>query len=92
MSDADITKAGFARIATHLPGFKSALHELAGSDPLFMDLCEEYQLALSSLDAFTARPDAAERPEISEYRSLIIELETEIGNRLRQLTKRRVER
>ncbi|MFG1245169.1 hypothetical protein [Xanthobacter flavus] len=79
MSDTDIAKAGLVRIAAHFPGSECALHELACSDPAFLDLCVEYQLALSSLAGFTARPDAAARPEVAEYRSIIAELETEIG-------------
>lgn len=82
MSDSDIAKAGLARIAAHFPGSELALHELARSDPVFRDLCAEYQLALSSLAGFTARGDAAARPEITEYRAIIAELEREILRRL----------
>lgn len=67
-----------ARIAAHFPGSGGTLRALALSDPTFLDLCVEYQLALSSLAAFTSRPDAAVRPEVAEYRGIIAELETEI--------------
>ena len=73
-----IAKAGLAMIAAQFPGSENALHTLALSRPSFLDLCEEYQLAVSSLAALTARPDAAARPEVAEYWNIIAELKTEI--------------
>ena len=57
----------------------------AGADrPGFREICEEYALAQESLARFEARPDAAERPEIGDYRTVIAELESEIDRFLRE--------
>ena len=66
---------------------------LALADPAFREICEEYALAQESLARFEARPDAAERPEIGDYRTVIAELEGEIdriseGGRAEGLTTR----
>lgn len=86
MSDTDFTKAGLARIAARFPDLTGALHALARTDPAFLDLCEEYELASKSLAGFLTRIDSADRREIAEYRSLIAELETEIGELLRKVS------
>jgi hypothetical protein len=52
----------------------------------FAKLCEEYALALESLARFEARPDAAERAEVGEYRTVIAELEHEIARFLKETT------
>lgn len=88
MSDTDSADAVLARIAAHFPGAEGAFHKLAGADPAFRDLCEDYQLALSALAAFLARPDATERREVLEYRMIVTELQTEIDHRLKTLIER----
>jgi hypothetical protein len=65
------------------PGSANALRRLALSDPEFRGLCEDYALAKESLARFEARPDAAVRPEVGDYRSVIAELEMEFGRFLR---------
>ena len=52
--------------------------------PGFREICEEYALAQQSLAGFEARLDAAERPEIADYRTVIVELENEIYRFLRE--------
>ena len=49
----------------------------------FREICEEYAFAQRSLAGFEARLDAAERPEIGDYRAVIAELENEIDRYLR---------
>jgi hypothetical protein len=82
MADAEI--AGLARAVARFPEAAAALRRLALTDPEFREICEEYALAEQSLAAFEARPDAAERPEIGEYRTVIAELENEIDRFLKE--------
>lgn len=86
MSDTDLAQGGLARIVARFPGWEGALRSLARTDPTFLDLCEEYELASKSLASFLARSDWGNRPEIAEYRSIIIELETVIGRLLRKVS------
>ena len=70
MADADIAQTGLARAMARFPEAAAALRSLALSDPEFREICEEYALAQQSLAGFEARPDAAKRPEIGEYRAV----------------------
>ena len=78
MGDADFAQTGLAQAAARFPEAAGALHRLALTDPEFREICEEYALAQQSLAGFEARLDAADRPEIDDYRTVIAELENEI--------------
>jgi hypothetical protein len=84
MAKADIAEAGLARAVERFPGAAATLQRLALADPEFREICEEYALAQECLARFEARPDAAERSEISDYRTVIAELETEIDRILKE--------
>ena len=84
MADADIARTGLARAMAQFPGGAARLRRLALIDPVFREICEEYALAQESLARFEARPDAAERPEIGDYRTVIAELESEIVRYLKE--------
>ena len=84
MADADIAKTGLARAVARFPEGAARLHRLSMTDPDFREICEEYALAQQSLAGFEARPDAVERPEIGEYRTVISELESEIDRFLKE--------
>jgi hypothetical protein len=84
MANADIAQAGLARAVAHFPGAAATLHRLALTDPEFLEICEEYALAQESLAGFAARPDAAERPEVGDYQTVIAELEREIDRYLKE--------
>ena len=84
MAQADSAQTGLAQVAARFPTAAARLRRLALADPRFRELCEEYGLARESLARFEARPDAAERPEITDYRSVIAELEGEIDRFLRE--------
>ena len=84
MADADIAQSGLARAVTRFPEAAAALRRLALNDPEFREISEEYALAQQSLAGFEARLDAAERPEIGDYRTVIAELEGEIDRMLRE--------
>jgi hypothetical protein len=83
MEDTDITQTGLARAVARFPEAAATLRRLALTDPGFREICEEYALAERSLAGFEAHPDAAERPEISEYRTVIAEIESEIDRYLK---------
>ena len=82
--DADIAQTGLAQAVARFPEAAAALRRLALTDPEFREICEEYALAQQSLAGFEARLDAAERPEIGDYRTVIAELESEIDRFLRE--------
>jgi hypothetical protein len=84
MADADIARTGLDQAVARFPDAAPRLHGMALTDPAFRDICEEYALARESLARFEARPDAAERPEISDFRTVIAELEGEIDRMLRE--------
>ena len=88
MADADIAQRGLARAVERFPEAAVALHRLALTSPVFREICEEYALAQQSLAGFEARLDAAERPEIGDYRTVIAELESEIDRFLREAVLR----
>jgi len=78
MAGVSIAHTGLARAIARFPESAATLRRLALTDPGFLEICEEYGLARESLSGFEARPDAAERPEIGDYRAVIAELESEI--------------
>jgi hypothetical protein len=84
MSDADIAQTGLARAVERFPEAAATLRRLAPADPELREICEEYALALQSLARFETRPDAAERPEVGDYRTVIAELEAEIDRILKE--------
>jgi hypothetical protein len=84
MAKADVAEAGLARAMERFPKAAATLRRLARSDPDFREICEEYGLAQQSLAGFEARVDAAERPEVGDYRTVIAELEGEIDRILKE--------
>lgn len=84
MAKADAAEAGLARAVERFPEAAAKLRRLARSDGAFREICEEYALAQESLARFEARPDAADRPEVSDYRTVIAELEGEIDRILKE--------
>ena len=76
-------RRGWLRRRRAFRGRPPELRRLALADPGFRELCEDYGLARESLARFEALPDAAERPEVTDYRSVIAELESEIDRFLR---------
>ena len=84
MADADMARTGLAQAVARFPEAAAALRGLALVDPAFREICEEYALARASLAGFEARLDAAERPEVGDYRTVIAELEGEIARMLKE--------
>jgi hypothetical protein len=83
MANADIARTGLAQAVARFPAAASTLLRLALLEPAFREICEEYALARASLARFEARPDASERPEVGDFRSVIAELEGEIDRMLK---------
>lgn len=65
-------------VLERFPGHRQAILALSLSDRLFRSLIEDLVLAYESLERFEARPDADQRPEIPEYRTIIQELEADV--------------
>lgn len=84
MADTDFAQTGLTQAVERFPAAAATLHRLAMADPRFREICEEYGLAQHSLATFEARPDAARRPEIADYRVVIAELEGEIDRFLKE--------
>lgn len=84
MGNSESVQAGLARAAVRFPEAASSLRSLARTDPEFCELCVDYALAQDSLAWFVARPDAAERFEIGEFKTVIAELECEIDRYLKE--------
>ncbi|MBY8976818.1 hypothetical protein KHP62_13425 [Rhodobacteraceae bacterium NNCM2] len=76
------TREALARVRTLFPGEETTLTRQFLRDETFRSICEDYCLAHASLAEFKKRPDAAGRAEISEYRAILSELETEIRRAL----------
>jgi hypothetical protein len=83
MVDADIARTGLAQAVARFPDAADRLRGMALADPAFREVCEDYALARESLARFEARPDAAERPEVGDFLSVIAELEGEIDRMLK---------
>jgi hypothetical protein len=84
MADADMARTGLAQAVARFPEASARLLGMALVDPAFREICEEYALARASLAGFEARLDAAERPEVGDYRTLIAELESEIARMMKE--------
>lgn len=84
MADATIAQTGLERAVARFPKAAATLRWLALNDSGFREICEEYALAQSSLAIFDSRPDAALRPEIGDYRTVIAEIETEIDRMVKE--------
>jgi hypothetical protein len=75
--DAEAT-ARLGRVLAIFPRHRTAILQLSLSDPEFRSLGEDLCAAHDSLAHFLALSDPEERPEVAEYRALIVELEAEV--------------
>jgi hypothetical protein len=65
-------------ILDHFPGHRQRILALSLSDRRFRSLLDDLRLAQDSLERFEALPDADQRPEVPEYRTIIQELEADV--------------
>ncbi len=72
-------RAELSLVLERFPGRGLVIRENFLRDESFRELCEDYALACETLVRFEALPDADQRPEVPDYRSVISELEEEIA-------------
>ena len=82
MAGSGATRLDLTHIIARYPGDGTLIRRLLLKDETFRGVCEEYLLARASLSWFEA--NAASRPEVVEFRSLVPSLESEIEVLLRQ--------
>ena len=82
MEEIGPTKRAIQRLISRYPDRTSAIRNAALRNLTFREICEDLAIALETLAEFEARPDAANCPEIAEYKMLISELEAEVGSYL----------
>lgn len=69
-------------VLERFPARQEQIRRLYLRDDRFRAICEDFALSVASLRWFEGRPDALLRPEIDDYRTLLRELEDEIGGYL----------
>lgn len=69
----DLTKALDA-----FPDDAALVRRLFLADRFFRSACEDYRLAREGLDSFARMGREAPRPEVEEYRGVVLELEAEM--------------
>ena len=85
MADADIAQTGLAQAVARFPeAAASAARDWRWPTRRFARSARSMRWRRESLARFEARSDAAERPEIGDYRTVIAELEGEIDRFLRE--------
>jgi uncharacterized protein Usg len=57
-------------------------------DPGFYDLCQDYELCVQALKYWTASNDPNANARLDEYRSLTRELERDIINEMKSLSRK----
>ncbi len=72
-------RAELARVLERFPERALVIREAFLRDESFRSVCEDYVMACDCLTRFEALPNAQQRPEISDYRSVITALENEIA-------------
>ena len=82
MSKTKTRRPDLAQVLALFPEKSVAARELFLRNEVFRGLCEDYALARDSLVSFEAMPDADQRPEVPDYRTVISELEREIATAL----------
>ena len=79
MTETTTGRNDLSRVLDLFPEKAVAARELFLRDEAFRGLCEDYALARDTLVRFEAMPDAEQRPEVPDYRTVISELEKEIA-------------
>ena len=82
MVETTTRRPDLAQVLALFPERSLHIRELFLRDESFRGLCEDYALARDTLVRFEAMPDADQRPEVPDYRSVISELEKEIATAL----------
>ncbi|MTH61658.1 hypothetical protein [Paracoccus litorisediminis] len=69
-------------VIQRFPDRAKIIRRLYLRDERFRAICEDMEMAVASLKRFEARPDAVLRPEVDEYRHVLVELEEELRDYL----------
>lgn len=83
MTDTHASRTDLKHVLERFPEDTLRIRRLFLADATFRSVCEDYGLARDSLARFESFPDAAQRPEVDDYRTVIAELEAEITALLR---------
>lgn len=67
-----------SNIIARFPDDAALIRRLVLKSESFRGICEEHELARESLSWFEARDDVPTRPEVADFRSIILGLESEI--------------
>jgi len=78
MADPVGIRLDLSHIIARFPKDAALIRRLVLKSEMFRGICEEYELARESLSWFEARQDAPTRPEVADFRSIILGLEREI--------------
>ena len=84
MADPPGIRLDLSQIISRFPDEAALIRRLVLKSEMFRGICEEYKLACESLVWFESRKDAESRPEVEDYRSVILGLEREIEQILAQ--------
>ncbi len=66
------------QVIAMFPLRRAEILQLALSDPVFRGMSEDLSDAHESIGRFVRLPGSQDRPEITEYRAIIAELEAEV--------------
>ncbi|WP_198376125.1 hypothetical protein [Neoroseomonas rubea] len=71
------------RVLARFPEHEALARHLFLTHPAFRSACEDYRLACEGLATFQRLAAHAPRPELGDYRRLVVELEAELRAMLR---------
>lgn len=85
MAQSKFAKIQLFRVVGRFPGQSAKMQRLYLHSPDFRALCDDFLLALDTLERFERESEARHHAEIVEYTHLIPELEIEIAIRLSRM-------
>lgn len=78
MAEENDARSALDRVLARFPVKQGLARRLFLMDPAFRSTCEDYRLACEGLVAFELRAVEEPRAEVTEYRTLVQELEAEL--------------
>lgn len=83
MSEPEATRLDLTPVLDRFPDDAKLVRRLSVESEAFRGMCEDYALARTTLAQLEALAQEGEHPRISDYRTLVEDLEKEIVNALR---------
>ena len=74
----DYSRLDLALVLVRFPEKADQIRKLAAEAEEFREICEHYSLARAAYDRFLSQSTKCERPEVTEYKLVIADLEREI--------------